>query len=111
MLKRLVLTLVLATLVAAPAQAAALKKADKARVERLARSLGAGTSLLVTDPRGRTRASVRPSTRRTLGSVTKLFTSSAAVLALNGAPRTAVELHGTLQADGTLAGDIVLRGG
>lgn len=111
MLKRLVLTLVLAALVAAPAEAASLSKADRSRVERLARSLGAKTSLAVTDTKGRTLAAVRPGTRRPLGSVTKLFTASAVVLGLGGPPQTAVALTGPVGLDGTLAGDIALRGG
>ena len=65
----------------------------------------------MTDTKGRTLAAVRPGTRRTLGSVTKLFTTSAALLDLKTPPRTAVELHGTLGPDGLLTGDIVLRGG
>jgi D-alanyl-D-alanine carboxypeptidase/D-alanyl-D-alanine-endopeptidase (penicillin-binding protein 4) len=103
-------TLVLAA-GAAPAHAATLSRADAAKVERLARSLGARTGLVVTDTKGRTLAAVRPGTRRTLGSVTKLFTTSAALLDLKAPPRTAVELAGTLGTDGTLTGDIVLRGG
>ncbi|MBE2314393.1 D-alanyl-D-alanine carboxypeptidase [Solirubrobacter sp. CPCC 204708] len=103
-------TFVLAA-IAAPAQAAPLSRTDKAQVERLARSLGAKTSFVVTDTKGRTLAAVRPATRRPLGSVTKLFTSSAALLGLSAPPSTAVELAGTLGPDGTLTGDIVLRGG
>src|ERR1700754_2323813 len=91
----------------APAHAAGLSRADAARVERLARSLGSGTSLIVTDTRGRTLASVRPDTRRPLASVTKLFTTSAALLGLKTPPRTAVELAGTVGPDGVLTGDVV----
>ncbi|MDA0185660.1 D-alanyl-D-alanine carboxypeptidase [Solirubrobacter phytolaccae] len=111
MLRRLALTVAASALIAAPAQAATLSKKDRSRVEQLARSLGSNTSLLVTDTRGRTLAAVRPSTRRSLGSLTKLYTSSAVALGLGGPPRTAVELAGTLGPDGTLTGDIVLRGG
>lgn len=100
-----------AAVVAAPAQAATFKQADRTRVEKLARSLGSRTSLLVTDTRGRTLASVRPSTRRPLGSVTKLFTSSAVLLGLTTPPRTTVELTGPLGPDGTLTGHIILHGG
>lgn len=111
MLKRSVtLTLVLAA-TAAPAHAATLSRADKAKVERLARSLGAKTGFVVTDTKGRTLAAVRPGTRRPLGSVTKLFTTSAALLELKTPPSTQVELAGTLASDGMLTGDIVLRGG
>ena len=54
---RLTLALVSAALLATPAaQAASLSKADAKRVEKLARSLGSNTSLLVTDTRGRTLA-------------------------------------------------------
>lgn len=103
-------TLVLAA-GAAPAHAATLSRQDADRVERLARSLGSRTGLVVTDTKGRTLAAVRPGTRRTLGSITKLFTTSAALLELKTPPQTAVELAGTLGPDGTLTGDIVLRGG
>jgi len=106
----LIFTLLFAVLTA-PAHAASLSRKDKAKVERLARSLGSRTSFVVTDTKGRTLASVRPGTRRTLGSVTKLFTTSAALLGLNAPPRTSVELAGTLGPDGVLTGDIVLRGG
>lgn len=109
--RRLAPALLAALLVAAPAQAASLSRADRSRVEQLARSLGSGTSLVVTDTRGRTLAAVRGERRRPLGSVTKLFTTGAALLALKTPPRTAVELAGTLAPDGTLTGDIVLRGG
>lgn len=111
MLKRLVLSLVLAALLAAPAQAASLSKADRSRVERLARSLGSKTTLVVTDTKGRTLAAVRPGTRRPLGSVTKLFTASAVILGLGGPPRTEVALSAPVGPDGTVDGSIVLRGG
>jgi D-alanyl-D-alanine carboxypeptidase/D-alanyl-D-alanine-endopeptidase (penicillin-binding protein 4) len=107
----LCLLLLVATVQAAPADAADLSRADAAAVERLARSLGPRTGLVVTDTRGRTLASVRPGTRRTMGSVTKLFTTSAVVLDLASPPRTTVELAGTVGPDGVLTGDIVLRGG
>ena len=109
--RALVLTVLSVAVGAAPAHAANLSRADAVAVERLARSLGPRTGLLVTDTRGRTLASVRPGTRRPLGSVTKLFTTSAALLALTHPPRTAVELAGTVGADGVLSGDVVLRGG
>lgn len=108
---RLTLALLLTALFAAPAHASSLSKADAKRVEQLARSLGAKTSLLVTDTRGRTLASVRPGTRRPLGSLTKLYTASAVVLGLGTAPSTTVELRGAVGPDGTLTGDIVVRGG
>jgi D-alanyl-D-alanine carboxypeptidase/D-alanyl-D-alanine-endopeptidase (penicillin-binding protein 4) len=112
MLKRtLPLVLLAAAVHAAPADAATLSRADKASVERLARSLGPQTGFIVTDTRGRTLAAVRPGARRPMGSVTKLFTTSAALLGLTGPPRTAVELAGTLTPDGVLTGDVVLRGG
>lgn len=109
--RALILTALVASLGAPPADAATLSRADVVAVERLARSLGSRTGLVVTDTRGRTLAAVRPDTRRTLGSVTKLFTTSAALLALADPPRTAVELAGTIGPDGVLTGDIVLRGG
>lgn len=109
--RALVLTVLSVAVGAAPAHAANLSRADAVAVERLARSLGPRTGLLVTDTRGRTLASVRPGTRRPLGSVTKLFTTSAALLALTHPPRTAVELAGTVGPDGVLSGDVVLRGG
>ncbi|MDA0170088.1 D-alanyl-D-alanine carboxypeptidase [Solirubrobacter taibaiensis] len=106
------LLLVLVVLVApTSASAAGLSRKDAAKVERLARSLGARSGFVVTDTKGRTLAAVRPGTRRTMGSVTKLFTSSAVLLGLSGPPRTSVELAGTLAPDGMLTGDIVLRGG
>ena len=105
------LLLLVAAVTAAPANAAGVSRADAAAVERLARSLGPGTGLIVTDTRGRTLASVRSGTRRPLGSVTKLFTTSAALLGLTNPPRTAVELAGTVGPDGVLTGDVVLRGG
>ena len=112
MFRFLSLLLVLAVLVApASASAAGLSRDNAAKVERLARSLGSRSAFVVTDTKGRTLAAVRPGTRRTLGSVTKLFTTSAALLDLKTPPRTAVELHGTLGSDGLLTGDIVLRGG
>ena len=112
MFRLLSLLLVLAVLVApASASAAGLSRVNAAKVERLARSLGSRSAFVVTDTKGRTLAAVRPGTRRTLGSVTKLFTTSAALLDLKTPPRTAVELHGTLGPDGLLTGDIVLRGG
>ena len=112
MFRLLSLLLVLAVLVApASASAAGLSRDNAAKVERLARSLGSRSAFVVTDTKGRTLAAVRPGTRRTLGSVTKLFTTSAALLDLKTPPRTAVELHGTLGPDGLLTGDIVLRGG
>ena len=112
MFRLLSLLLVLAVLVApASASAAGLSRDNAAKVERLARSLGSRSGFVVTDTKGRTLAAVRPGTRRTLGSVTKLFTTSAALLDLKTPPRTAVELHGTLGPDGLLTGDIVLRGG
>src|SRR4051794_18358682 len=107
----LAVVLLLAAAPASRAEAAGLSRADAATVERLARSLGSRTGLIVTDTRGRTLAAVRPGTRRPLGSVTKLFTTSAAVLALTSPPRTTVELAGTVGADGVLTGDVVLRGG
>jgi D-alanyl-D-alanine carboxypeptidase/D-alanyl-D-alanine-endopeptidase (penicillin-binding protein 4) len=112
MLRRaLAFALLVAAVQATPADAAGLSRGDAAAVEHLARTLGPRTGLVVTDTRGRTLASVRPGTRRPLGSVTKLFTSSAVVLGLTAAPRTAVELAGTVGPDGVLAGDVVLRGG
>jgi D-alanyl-D-alanine carboxypeptidase/D-alanyl-D-alanine-endopeptidase (penicillin-binding protein 4) len=112
MLKRVLpLVLLAAAVQATPARAAGLSRADAATVEHLARTLGPRTGLIVTDTRGRTLASVRPGTRRPLGSVTKLFTTSAAVLGLTTPPRTAVELAGTVGLDGVLTGDVVLRGG
>ena len=112
MFRLLSLLLVLAVLVApASASAAGLSRDNAAKVERLARSLGSRSAFVVTDTKGRTLAAVRPGTRRTMGSVTKLFTTSAALLDLKTPPRTAVELHGTLGLDGLLTGDIVLRGG
>ena len=106
------LLLVLVVLVApTSASAAGLSRENAAKVERLARSRGSRSGLVVTDTKGRTLAAVRPGTRRTMGSVTKLFTTSAALLDLKTPPRTAVELHGTLGPDGLLTGDIVLRGG
>src|SRR4051794_38489874 len=107
----LAVVLLLAAAPASRAEVAGLSRADAATVERLARSLGSRTGLIVTDTRGRTLAAVRPGTRRPLGSVTKLFTTSAAVLALTSPPRTTVELAGTVGADGVLTGDVVLRGG
>src|SRR3954451_5092673 len=107
----LAVVLLLAAAPASRAEAAGLSRADAATVERLARSLGSRTGLIVTDTKGRTLAAVRPGTRRTMGSVTKLFTTSAALLDLKTPPRTAVELHGTLGPEGLLTGDIVLRGG
>jgi D-alanyl-D-alanine carboxypeptidase/D-alanyl-D-alanine-endopeptidase (penicillin-binding protein 4) len=104
-------TLAATALLAAPAHAAGLSRADRSKVERLARSLGSRTSMIVTDKRGRTLAAVRPSTRRPLGSVTKLFTTSAALLGLTTPPRTTVELAGSVGPDGVLTGDVVLRGG
>lgn len=91
-----------------PAPAAAF---DRAEAERLARSLGTGTSLVVVDREGRRLAAVRPATRRPLASLTKLFTVAAVVLERVPAPRTTVELTGAVGSDGTLAGDVVLRGG
>ena len=112
MFRLLPLLLVLVVLVApTSASAAGLSRKDAAKVERLARSLGARSGFVVTDTKGRMLAAVRPGTRRTMGSVTKLFTTSAALLDLKTPPRTAVELHGTLGPEGLLTGDIVLRGG
>ena len=112
MFRFLSLLLVLVVLVApTSASAAGLSRENAAKVERLARSLGSRSGVVVTDTKGRTLAAVRPGTRRTMGSVTKLFTTSAALLDLKTPPRTAVELHGTLGPDGLLTGDIVLRGG
>ena len=112
MFRFLSLLLVLVVLVApTSASAAGLSRENAAKVERLARSLGSRSGVVVTDTKGRTLAAVRPGTRRTMGSVTKLFTTSAALLDLKTPPQTAVELHGTLGPDGLLTGDIVLRGG
>ena len=77
------LLLVLVVLVApTSASAAGLSRENAAKVERLARSLGSRSGFVVTDTKGRTLAAVRPGTRRTMGSVTKLFTTSAALLDL-----------------------------
>src|SRR6478609_1079852 len=112
MFRFLSLLLVLVVLVApTSASAAGLSRENAAKVERLARSLGSRSGVVVTDTKGRTLAAARPGTRRTMGSVTKLFTTSAALLDLKTPPQTAVELHGTLGLDGLLTGDIVLRGG
>ena len=105
------LALVLASLTTASADAASLSRADAAKVERLARSLGPGTGLIVTDTRGRTLASVRAGTRRPLGSVTKLFTSSAVLLGLTSPPGPPSSSRGRSTPDGVLTGDVVLRGG
>ena len=88
MFRLLSLLLVLAVLVApASASAAGLSRGNAAKVERLARSLGSRSAFVVTDTKGRTLAAVRPGTRRTMGSVTKLFTTSAALLDLKTPPR------------------------
>lgn len=107
----LLVVLLVAAVQAAPADAAGLSRTDAAAVERLARTLGSRTGLVVTDTRGRTLAAVRPGTRRPLGSVTKLITTSAALLDLAQPPRTTVELVGAVGPDGVLTGDVVLRGG
>lgn len=107
----LLLAVLTAALAAAvPARAATLRASDADRVERLARSLGPGTGLIVTDTRGRTLAAVRPDRRRTLGSLVKLFTTSAALLDLRTPPRTEVGLTAPVLPDGTVDGDVVLRG-
>lgn len=92
------------------AAAAPLRTADKEEIKRLVRALGPGTGLIVTDSAGRTLLEVRASQRRTLGSLTKLFTTSAALLSLRTPPRTTVELTAPVLPDGTLDGDVVLRG-
>jgi serine-type D-Ala-D-Ala carboxypeptidase/endopeptidase (penicillin-binding protein 4) len=104
---------------AAPATAAAKKKPGaearlRADLPRIAKRAGGSGGYVVLDgATGRTIAASSPDKARPLGSAAKLLTTGAAIdlLGPNAMLTTTVETAAPVLPDGTLAGDLVLRGG
>lgn len=111
---RLILLILLgAGLLAPGAAAAADRERTRAGLARQMASAGAGSSALVVDlDSGEELYARRPDVRRTPASVEKLYTTSAALLRLGGAERlsTQVLAAAPVGPDGTLAGDLYLKG-
>ena len=102
-------------LLAAPAvaQAAGLKATQRALARQM-RHAGRFSGALVVDlSTGRTVYSLRPGWRRLPASVEKLYTSSTALLQFGSAGRLDTTVLGDvgIAGDGTLAGNLYLRGG
>lgn len=107
--------LVAMALVTVAAPVTALAQPSRVALERDLRRdaarLGSRSSVVVVDAMSRrTVFARRAGTIRPLGSTTKLFTA-AAVLGRLPAPATAVLVTAPVGADGTVNGDVVLRGG
>jgi serine-type D-Ala-D-Ala carboxypeptidase/endopeptidase (penicillin-binding protein 4) len=104
----------LSLLAAAPVAEAAGLKATQRALARQMRHAGRFSGALVVDlDTGRTVYSLRPSYRRLPASVEKLYTSSTALLRLGPDATLTTSVLGDvgLSADGTLAGNLYLRGG
>jgi serine-type D-Ala-D-Ala carboxypeptidase/endopeptidase (penicillin-binding protein 4) len=107
--------LIAAALVAVSSAPAAAAPAGLAkRVKAAVKPLGSGASVQVTDlATGRTVVARRAATRRPLGSTTKLLTAAAALRRLgpDTALGTSALAAARIDANGVLAGDLILRGG
>jgi D-alanyl-D-alanine carboxypeptidase/D-alanyl-D-alanine-endopeptidase (penicillin-binding protein 4) len=108
-----VLLVVLGCLVAPAAAAASDLAGTRAALSRSMGASGARSGALVVDlATGRTLYASRATTPRVPASVTKLFTTSAALRGLGPHARLATEVltDGPVLEDGTLEGDLYLRG-
>jgi serine-type D-Ala-D-Ala carboxypeptidase/endopeptidase (penicillin-binding protein 4) len=104
-------TLPLVTLAGA-ADAATLSQV-RSELKPLVRSLPGNSSVYIRESSTRTvLAAKTPTTRRIPASVTKLFTTSAALLEDGPSTRltTQLRIDGTIDADGVLNGDMIVRG-
>jgi D-alanyl-D-alanine carboxypeptidase/D-alanyl-D-alanine-endopeptidase (penicillin-binding protein 4) len=118
MLQRFTVLTTLALLAITPAAHAAKPRGAyaqlRAELPRLARSAGGTGGYVVLDAaNGRTLASKAPNTARPLGSTAKLLTTGAALddLGAGATLDTTLATVAAIGPDGTLSGDLVLRGG
>jgi D-alanyl-D-alanine carboxypeptidase/D-alanyl-D-alanine-endopeptidase (penicillin-binding protein 4) len=109
----LALALVATPVAATPSASAATLAQTKTSLRKIVRGMPAGTGVYVHESATNTTLATRsPSTKRVPASVTKLFTASTALM-LDG-PKTTLTtslyMRGTLGDDGTLDGDLIVRG-
>lgn len=100
-------------LIAAPAAPAATLAETKARLAPMVRNLPGATSVSIRESSTSTvLASRKPTTARIPASVTKLFTTSTALLAdgPQSVLTTELRVDGTIDDDGRLDGDLIVRG-
>lgn len=96
-----------------PTASAATLDATKARLAPMVRNLPGGTSVYIREQStGTVLASRTPTTRRIPASVTKLFTTSTALLKDGPATiyTTQLRTDGTIDDDGVLRGNLIVRG-
>jgi D-alanyl-D-alanine carboxypeptidase/D-alanyl-D-alanine-endopeptidase (penicillin-binding protein 4) len=98
--------------IVSPARAGTLTQ-TKSQLTPMVRGLPGSTSVLIREPATMTVLATRqPTTRRVPASVTKLFTTSTALITDGPATRLTTELRidGTIDDDGVLSGDLIVRG-
>jgi D-alanyl-D-alanine carboxypeptidase/D-alanyl-D-alanine-endopeptidase (penicillin-binding protein 4) len=97
----------------AQSSSAATLAQTQASLKKIVRGMPSGTGVYIHEAATNTTlASRSPSTKRVPASVTKLFTASTALM-LDGPAttlKTGVYLRGTIDDDGTLDGDLIVRG-